>query len=68
MTSPDIRVNSMRKQQISITLDAALRGVLEENAEREGRSLANYARRLLDRAARAEEQARPVEQQQTAAA
>jgi hypothetical protein len=53
----------MGKQQISITLDADLRGVLAENAEREGRSLANYARRLLDRAAREEAmRAEPVEQ------
>jgi hypothetical protein len=44
----------MRKQQITITVDKDLRGVLEENAEREGRSLANYTRLLIERGVRAE--------------
>ena len=54
----------MRNLKLTLTVDAALRELPEEGAEREGRPLANYARRLLDRAAREEVRAELVEQQQ----
>jgi len=58
----------MRKQQITVSLDKELRILLTANAEREGRSLANYARLLLDRAAREAARAQQVESRQGAAA
>jgi len=58
----------MRKQQITASLDKELRILLTANAEREGRSLANYARLLLDRAAREAARAQQVESRQGAAA
>ena len=44
----------MRGLKITVVIDAKLRCLLEEGAEREGRSLSNHSYRLLDRAARAE--------------
>ena len=58
----------MRKQQITASLDKELRILLTANAEREGRSLANYARLLLDRAAREAARAQQVESRQGGAA
>jgi hypothetical protein len=42
----------MRNLKLTVVVDAALRELLEEGAEREGRSVSNYTRRLIDRAAR----------------
>jgi hypothetical protein len=58
--------------RISVTVDDGLGGRLVQNAEREGRSLANYVRRQLARvnaedAVRAE-QVPPVEQRREVAA
>jgi hypothetical protein len=57
----------MRKQQLTLTIDKDLRGLLSRNAARENRSLANYVCLLLAKAARAEPSLPPVEQQQSAA-
>jgi hypothetical protein len=53
----------MRHLKLTLTLPATLRELLEEGAEREGRSVSNYTRRLIDRAARADVRAQPGEQQ-----
>jgi hypothetical protein len=53
----------MRNLKLTLTVDAALRELLEEGAEREGRSISNYTRRLIDRAAREAVRVEPVEQQ-----
>ena len=58
----------MRNIKLTLTVDAALRELLEEGAEREGRSISNYTRRLIDRAAREAVRIEPVEQRQGAAA
>jgi len=58
----------MRNLKLTLTVDAALRELLEEGAEREGRSISNYTRRLIDRAAREAVRIEPVEQRQGAAA
>jgi hypothetical protein len=54
----------MRNLKLTLTVDAALRELLEEGAEREGRSISNYTRRLIDRAAREAVRAGLVEQSQ----
>jgi hypothetical protein len=53
----------MRNLKLTVVVDAALRELLEEGAEREGRSVSNFSRRLLDRAAREAMRAELVEQQ-----
>jgi hypothetical protein len=58
----------MRSLKLSLTVDAALRELLEEGAAREQRSVSNFSRRLLDRAAREAVQPRPAEQRPTVAA
>jgi hypothetical protein len=50
----------MRNIKLTLTVDPDLRGVLEAGAEREGRSISNYTRRLIERAA-AEEVARQAQ-------
>jgi hypothetical protein len=58
----------MRNLKLTLTVDSALRELLEEGAEREGRSVSNFSRRLLDRAARDAARGEQVEPRQTAAA
>jgi hypothetical protein len=58
----------MRNLKLTLTVDAELRGILEEGAEREGRSISNVTRRLLDRAAREVVRAQRLEPQQEVAA
>jgi hypothetical protein len=53
----------MRNLKLTLTVDAALRELLEEGAEREGRSISNYTRRLIDRAAREAVRIEQAEQQ-----
>jgi hypothetical protein len=58
----------MRNIKLTLTVDRELRGILEEGAAAEGRSISNFSRRLLDRAAReVVVRAEQVEQRQTAA-
>jgi hypothetical protein len=42
----------MRNIKLTLTVDAALRELLEEGAAREQRSISNFSRKLLDKAAR----------------
>jgi hypothetical protein len=42
-------VKAMRKRQITVTVDVELLGQLLANPKREGGSLANYVRRLIER-------------------
>jgi hypothetical protein len=58
----------MRNLKLTLTVDAELRGILEEGAEREGRSISNYTRRLIDRAAREALRLEQAEQWPTVAA
>ena len=58
----------MRNLKLTLTVDPELRGILEEGAEREGRSISNVTRRLLDRAAREVVRAQRLEPQQEVAA
>jgi hypothetical protein len=51
----------MRNLKLTVVVDPDLRAVLEAGAEREGRSVSNYTRRLIDRAAREAERAELVE-------
>jgi hypothetical protein len=57
------RVQGMRNIKLTLTVDAALRELLEEGAAREQRSISNYTRRLIDRAAREDVRAQPGEQE-----
>jgi hypothetical protein len=52
----------MRNRKLTLTVDPDLRAVLEAGAEREGRSISNYTRRLIDRAAREQARAELAEQ------
>jgi hypothetical protein len=54
----------MRNLKLTVIVDPDLRGILEAGAEREGRSVSNYTRRLIDRAAREAVRAEPVEQRE----
>jgi hypothetical protein len=47
-----MRVSTVRNLKLTVIIDAELRGILAEGAEREGRSISSFSRRLLDRAAR----------------
>jgi hypothetical protein len=58
----------MRNIKLTLTVDAELRGILEEGAEREGRSISNYTRRLIERGAREAAQAEQVQPRQVEAA
>ena len=58
----------MRNLKLTVIVDPDLRGILEAGAEREGRSISNYTRRLIDRAAREAVRAEPIEQRETTAA
>jgi hypothetical protein len=42
----------MRNSKLTVVVDAALRELLEEGAAREQRSVSNFSRLLLDKAAR----------------
>ena len=44
----------MKGLKLTLTVDPKLRGVLEEGAAREQRSISNYTRRLIERGAREE--------------
>jgi hypothetical protein len=58
----------MRNLKLTLTVDPELRGILEEGAVREGRSISNFSRRLLDRAVREVVRTEQVEPRQGAAA
>jgi predicted DNA-binding ribbon-helix-helix protein len=52
--------SSARRQQITVALEAPLKRTLEQMAQRDGRSLSNLIRKLIDKQVRVERSSNPA--------
>jgi hypothetical protein len=67
MFAPKREGEHMVRNRLTVNLDDELRSILQEGAQREGRTMSAFSKRLLDRAAR-EQQVRAWQAEQPATA